>query len=105
MMKNQVIRNAYVIEILWHCNVVEPVIKDVIVTEEYHVLHFMLHRWPLSWFLKSLIEYSIIQFIRPFEIISYNFDWKVNFLLRNIYRQLLLFYIKASIMIKNNVKK
>jgi len=45
LMKNQVIRNAYVIEILWHCNVVEPVIKDVIVTEEYHVLHFMLPRW------------------------------------------------------------
>jgi len=44
LMKNQVIRNAYVIEILWHCNVVEPVIKDVIVTEEYHVLHFMPRR-------------------------------------------------------------
>lgn len=54
-MKNQVIWNEYVIEILWHCNVVEPVIKDVIVTEEYHVLHFMLHQWPLSRFLE-LIE-------------------------------------------------
>lgn len=53
-MKNQVIRNEYVIEILWHCNVVEPVIKDVIVTEEYHVLHFMLYQWSLSRFLESL---------------------------------------------------
>jgi len=40
--KNQVIRNAYVIEILWHCNVVEQVIKDVIVTEEHYVLHFVM---------------------------------------------------------------
>jgi len=48
-MKNQVIRNAYIIEILWHCNVVEPVIKDVIVTEEYHVLHFMPRRFALVY--------------------------------------------------------
>lgn len=58
-MKNQVIRNAYVIEILWHCNVVEPVIKDVIVTEEYHVLHFMLHATSIRISLKTLVRIFI----------------------------------------------
>ena len=66
LMKNQVIRNAYVIEILWHCNVVEPVIKDVIVTEEYHVLHFMPRQFIQFTRLKILIHIQKQQSLAKF---------------------------------------
>lgn len=42
---------------LWYCNVVEPVIKDVIVTKEYHELCSLTRQWSFISFVASPVFY------------------------------------------------
>lgn len=42
---------------LWYCNVVEPVIKDVIVTKEYHELCSLTRQWSFISFVANPVFY------------------------------------------------